>query len=210
MNYQLLHSDDRTLCFIGDTFHNHALYHHFKNQRECKLVMLEDVEVQSQAWIDQHQFMCAVTNVSFKKTVADRLANKNISWFSACSDTSVIHHNVKIGYNTLINHFNVVYADAVIGNNVTISNYVQISHDVVIGDFSHVSPYCYLCFTHLGNGTCVGLKSSFPGKPSRLIVVPEWTNFYMDSRVTKSIAVAGTYSGSRMVDPATSLDIKIL
>lgn len=210
MNYLLLHSDDRPLCFIGDTFHNHALYHHFKDQRLCKMSSLEEVETQSQHWIDDHQFMCAVTNVSFKKTVADRLANKTISWFSACSDTTVLQHGVAIGRNTLINHFNVVYADAKIGDHVTISNYVQISHDVVVGDYCHISPYCYFCFTELGKGVCVGLRSSFPGKPGKTIHIDDWTNFYMESRITESVSPSGTYSGNRLINRNTSLDTKIL
>ena len=210
MQYQVIHDRQRPLCFVGNTFHNHTLYEYFKTRRPCEQLTVEEVAGKNQEWFDQRQFMCAVTNIGFKKQVIDGLTNFNIHWFSVIGTNSVIGYQVTVGYNTFINNYNVVFDNTAIGNHCTITNYVQLSHGVIIGDFSHIGPYCYLCFTELQQGVCVGLRSSFPGKPNNTIVVADWCNFMMNSVVIDSIVTPGTYSGKRLQSNETSLEIKIL
>ena len=210
MQYHMIHDQQRTLCFVGKTFHNHTLYEYFKTQRLCEHLTVEQVLEKDQAWFDQRQFMCAVTNIGFKKQVVDSLEKFNLHWFSVVSDNSIIGHQVTVGYNTFVNNFNVVFDQNTIGNHCTITNYVQLSHGVTVGDFGHISPYGYLCFTELRQGVCVGLRSSFPGKPDNTIVVTDWCNFMMNSVVINSIATPGTYFGKRLQSNETSLTYKIL
>jgi NDP-sugar pyrophosphorylase family protein len=209
MQYDIVHDLDRPLCFIGNTFHNHTLYNYFKHLRPCEHLSLEEVAGKDQAWIDSRQFMGVVTSVSFKKQIADTLADKNIKWFSVKASNSHIGHNVLIGYNTFINHFNVVYDDVEIGDHCTLANHLAISHCVIIGNYCHISPFSYLCFTTLGNGVCIGIRGTFPGKPDNKLTIADWSNFMLDSIVTESIASTGTYSGKRKQSDESSLELKI-
>jgi NDP-sugar pyrophosphorylase family protein len=209
MQYSIIHDHELPLCFIGNTFHNHTLYNYFKNLRPCEHLSLEQVAEKDQDWINSRQFMGVVTSISFKKQIADTLADKNIKWFSVVTANSHIGHNVKIGFNTFINNFNVVYDDVVIGDHCTLTNHLAISHCVVIGDFCHISPFSYLCFTTLNDGVCTGIRGTFPGKPDNQLTIAAWSNFMLDSTVTESITVSGTYSGKRKQSDETSLTLKI-
>ena len=209
MQYNIIHDHELPLCFIGNTFHNHTLYNYFKNTRPCEHLSLEQVAEKDQAWIDGRQFMGVVTSIPFKKQIVDTLADKNIKWFSVVTANSHIGHNVTIGFNTFINNFNVVYDDVVVGDHCTLANHLAISHCVVIGDYCHISPFSYLCFTTLNNGVCIGIRGTFPGKPDNRLTVAAWSNFMLDSTVTESIAVSGTYSGKRKQSDDTSLTLKI-
>lgn len=210
LEYNVLHDHDLPMVFIGDTFHNHSLYNHFKKIRPCQHIRLEETTDKDDTWFLSNQCIAIVTNVKFKKTIADHLINRPVKWFSVIGKSNVLYHNINIGYNTLVNHFNVIYDDAVIGNHCTITNHLSISHEVQINDFCHISPFTYLCFTNVGTGCVVGVRSSFPGKPESPITLPNWTNISMDSRVTKSLEISGTYCGNRLFDRSTSLDKKIL
>lgn len=210
MHYQLLHDQQLPLCFVGNTFHNHTLYEYFKSKRSCEHMTVEDVLLKDQDWVNQRQFMCAVTNIGFKKQVIDQLASYNPSWFSVVSDNSHIGYHVSVGVNTFINDFNYILDDTVIGDHCTITAHTTLSHSVDIGDFSHISPYSYLSFTKLGQGSCLGLRSSFPGKPDNILNIHSWCNFMINSVVTKHIVTPGTYLGNRRVNGNTSLTHKIL
>jgi UDP-3-O-[3-hydroxymyristoyl] glucosamine N-acyltransferase len=209
MQYSIIHDYELPLCFIGNTFHNHTLYNYFKQSRPCEHLSLEEVAGKDQSWIDARQFMGVVTSVPFKKQIADTLADRNIKWFSTVTANSHIGHNVKIGYNTFVNNFNVVYDDVVVGDHCTLANHLAISHCVSIGDFCHISPFSYLCFTTLGDGVCIGLRGTFPGKPDNRLTIADWSNFMLDSTVTESIESSGTYAGKRKQSDDTSLTLKI-
>ena len=210
MHYNILHDQQRILTFVGNTYHNNNLYNSFKTIRPCEKVTLEDAQNQNKDWYQQRQFMCAVTNIAFKNLVVETLNKHHVEWFSVVHSTNCIQDNVVIGKNTLVNYHNVISEDASIGDHVTISNFCTLSHEVTIGNMCHLSPYVYLCFTNLSKGVCVGLKSSFPGKPTLPITVTEWTNILMESRITKSLPEPGTYAGNRCINSETSLETKIL
>lgn len=210
MKYRIVHDADRSLCFIGDTWHNHTQHNYWSKLRSSEIISLEKAMSQPQNWWDQRQFMCAVTNVNFKKQVVDSTLQFNPTWFSVIDNSSNVDSDVVVGKNTLVNFFNCIYSGNTLGNHVTITNYVQLSHSVHIGDMCHIGPYCYLCFTSLDTGVCVGLRSSFPGKPNNSITVSNWCNITMDSRITKSIIDVGTWYGNRKINNLSSLDVKIL
>jgi len=210
LDYDILHDRGLPMVFVGDTFHNHTLYSHFRDRRSCEHISLEQAMERDDAWFGRPQIMAVVTNVSFKKTLAEALGSRPVQWFSVVSTNTVLHHSVRVGENTLINSYNVFYDDCVIGDHCTITNYVMLSHEVTVGDMCHISPFTYLCFTDLGQGTVVGIRASFPGKPQTPISVCDWTNVLMDSRITQSIIEPGTYYGNRRSDEKTSLEAKIL
>ena len=210
MNYKILHDLGRPLCFIGDTWHNRTQAHYWHNQRPCETVTLEHCLQQSQQWWDERQFMCAVTNVAFKKKVAELTTRFIPSWFSVINETSCTGYDVIVGRNTWVNCFNTIYDSNIIGDHVTISNYVQLSHHVQIGDMCHISPYSYLCFADIGRGVCMAMRCAVPGKPGNRISVCDWANVLMDSRITRSITVPGTWYGNRKLNNQSSLDVKIL
>lgn len=210
MNYAMFYDLGRTLCFIGDTWHNHTQHRYWSKSRASELVSLEYAVAQPSDWWMERQFMCAVTNVAFKRQILDAVGGHDPAWFTVIEQSTDICHEVQIGKNTLINFHNVIYDDTVIGDHVTLTNFVMLSHAVRIGDMCHVSPYCYLCYTVLEPGVCVGLRSSFVGKPDTEIQIAAWSNVLMDSRVVRSIREAGTYFGSRKHSVSTSLDKKIL
>lgn len=210
MNYLILHDYQKPLCFIGDTWHNHCQHAFWSKIRHSELVSLEHAVAQDQSWWNQRQFMCAVTNVAFKKQVVSITSSFTPDWFSVVDQSNSIATDVYVGKNTLINLFNSIYTGAVIGDHVTITNFNSLSHNVVIDEMCHISPYTYVCYTHLEKGVCVGLRSSFAGKPDKPISVKAWCNITMDSRITDSVTKTGTWYGNRRLNLQSSLDVKLL
>ena len=210
LDYGVLNDRCLPITFIGNTFHNQTLFKYFKSTRSVEQVSLEHTLAQDASWFSNRQFMCAVTNVSFKKLVADSLADRSVHWISVVSNKSVVSHDVKIGDNVFINHFSVLYDDTIVGNHCTIGNYVMTSHNVIIGSFSHISPYAYLCYASLGQGSCVGLRSTFTAKKTSPLHTADWCNFTLDSRITSLIENSGTYCSQRLIDPRNSLELHIL
>lgn len=210
LEYQILHDRSLPMAFIGDTFHNHTLYDYFQSRRSCEHISLEQALERDDDWYYSTQIMAAVTNVGFKRQLAESLRQRPTQWFSVVSTNTVLHHRVKVGHNTLINSYNVFYDDCKIGDHCTLTNYVMLSHEVSIGDMCHISPFTYLCYTELKSGVVVGVRSSFPGKPNDPITIAPWTNILMDSRVTQSISDTGTYYGNRRQSNDSSIDVKIL
>ena len=206
----MLHDLGRSLCFIGDTWHNRTQHDYWNNNRDCELLSLEECLNRPQQWWDKRQFMSCVSNIAFKKQVIDAVSSFSPAWFSVVNENSIIGIDVEIGYNSFINNFNVIYDGTFIGNHVTLTNFITISHDVQISDMCHVSPYSYLCFARINQGVCLAMRCTVPGKPNNHISICNWSNLLMDSRVTKSIYQTGTWYGSRKMDDQGSLYKKIL
>ena len=209
MQYRIINDLGLPFCFIGTTYHNHTLYNYFNGDRPCEHVSLEYVCQQDQTWFDKRQFMAVVTSVAFKKQIVESLNSRQINWVSVVSENTHIGHNVKIGRNTFVNNFNSIYDGVDIGDHCTITNFLSLSHCVTIKDYCHVSPYCYLCFTTLDQGVCVGVRSAFTGTPQQPIYVAPWSNFMLGSNVSGSIPMSGTYAGRRKQSDQTSLTFKI-
>lgn len=209
LDYQIIHDTDLPLVFVGRSYHNQTLYKYFKEKRSCLHMSLEQVQTMPDTWFQEHQFICSMSNVSFKMKVANELEKKSAHFFSVVSRNSAIGHRVQIGRGTLINHFNVLYDDSVVADHTTITNYVQISHEVTVGSYCHVSPYTYLCFTTVGNGNFIGLRSGFFGYPDNKITTPDLCNFVTESRITKSVPYVGTWAGNKLFSKDNSIKLPL-
>lgn len=209
LGFDLLHDLGKDLCFVGDTYHNEMLFSYFNPRRTSVHLRLEEVLEKSNTWIEQHQFMCSVSNIGFKKLVYDKVTAIGGNFFSAVSTSSMIGHNVHIGKNTLVNHFNTIYDDTYIGNNCTLTNFITVSHEVKINDFCHIGPYTYFCFCKVNEGCFVGIRSSVFGYPENKIDMPAYTNLLADSRLMDSLEHNGTYSGRRLTDTRNSMEFHL-
>ena len=209
MHYKILYDHDKPLVFVGHSYHNRCLNRYFDYHRSTQIISIEDLEQQDLAWLQNHQFMCAMSNVSFRLKVKNFLESKSVDLFSVVSEDSVLGHNVTIGRSTLINHKNVLYDDAQVGDFSCITNFVMISHDVIIGDLCHIAPYCYFSFATTGTGNFVGMNNQFFGYPETMISTPAWCNFYANGRLTESVETSGTWAGRKLVDNRTSLELAL-
>jgi acetyltransferase-like isoleucine patch superfamily enzyme len=210
MNYQVLHDQGRIMCYIGNTLPNQMYHNHYSKHRPSELLRFEEVLEKDSSWFQERQFMVANTDVSFRRQVVEGLAKFSPHYFSLVSNNTTVGVDTKIGHNVVINDFNFLWDNVVIGDHCTITTHCTISHGTVIGNFCFIAPYSYICFTTLGQGVIVGLRSSFIAKPDALVQVADWTNFVMDSRVNMSIVKSGTYRGHKLIAQETSLDKKIL
>lgn len=209
LDYKILHDADLPLVFVGRSYHNQTLYKYFEEIRTCFHMSLEQVLTMPDSWFRDHQFMCAMSNVAFKMQVANELEKRSAHFFSVMSLNSAIGHRVKIGHGTLINHFNVLYDDSIVADHTTVTNYVQISHEVTVESYCHVSPYTYLCFTKVGKGNFIGLRSGFFGYPDNKIITPDFCNFTTESRVSKSVPYMGTWSGGKLFSKDNSIELAL-
>lgn len=207
--YEILYDNDSTLCFVGHTKYNSMLYEYFKNKRKCKILRLEDI---TQDISDTHQFICAVSNVEFKKYVVETLAKFNPHYFTVVGNNNIFE-KIKIGQGTYIQHHNVGVCEEVsIGDHCTITSFITLSHHSEIGDYCHISPYCFINFARLGSGTVLGLRSTVMGNgdPINIINTPDYSNFLMRSEVKKSLGMSGTYYSHKYISDETSLTYKLL
>jgi serine acetyltransferase len=208
--YTTLHDNGLPLCFIGNTVYNHMLYNYWQDRRECLHLTVEEAESHTQGWFDEHQFVCAVSNVSFKREVVKRLSQFDPHYFSIVGSYNSFN-NVVIGQGTYIQHYNdLAFGDGIIGDHCTLGSYLGFSHNVQVGNFCHISGYCFLNYTTLKDGVVLPVRTTVLGDPDRQIEIAENCNFMTGSTVTKSIAETGTYFGNRRVSSESSVTYKIL
>jgi serine acetyltransferase len=208
--YSLLHDNGHHLCFVGRTVYNKMLYNYWQDKKHCLHVTIEYAESQSQDWFDKHQFICAVSNVAFKRQVVERLSKFNPHYFSIVGSYNSFN-NVNIGQGTYIQHYNdLAFGDGIIGDHCTLGSYLGFSHAVVVGDYCHISGYCFLNYTTLQKGVVLPVRTTILGDPDRQIEIAENCNFMTGSTVTKSITETGTYFGNRKVSAESSVTYKIL
>lgn len=207
--YHVLYDNGKPMCFVGHTKYNLMLYNHFKNLRECKLVKLEEVDEQL---VDQHQFMCAVSNVEFKYQVANYLSQFSVHFFTVVGANNTFN-DTDIGYNTYIQHYNIgVCENTSIGNHCTVTAHCTLSHHAQISDYCHISPYCFVNFACVGEGTVLGLNTSIigSGDPGELVHTPQYSNFLFGSTVRQTLTKPGTYHSHRLMSLKNSLNYKFL
>ena len=209
LKYKIYHDTGQPLVFVGRSFHNTTLLQFFQDRRPCIHVSFEELNLMSDQWFQCHQFICCMSNIGFKTKVVEFLHDKNAHFFSVVSDNSIIGHNVHLGKGVMINHFNVIYDHNIIHDHACVTNHVTLSHKVKVGAYSHLSPYVYMCFTDIGCGNYIGLRSNFFGYPDKEIKTPALCNFQAESRVTRSVNKAGTWYGNRMVDTRTSVELDL-
>lgn len=208
-DYKVLHDLDRPICFIGNCQINTIISTELARSRCVENLTLEQTLLRDQAWFDQHQFFCGISNIAFKKTVVESIAAFNPHYVSFIDTRASVDRCAKIGNNVFISHASTVFDNTVIGNHTLVGSSF-LSHENIIGDFCHISPLSYLSYSKLGQGVAIGVGSVFAGKPDRIITVPDWCNFSLNSRVTRTIDTAGTYFGHKKLNDETSLTTDIL
>jgi acetyltransferase-like isoleucine patch superfamily enzyme len=181
-----------------------------KRSRKVTLLSFEEVQQQPISFFQDHQFFSTSSTMNFKKTMVDWLSVKGSSFISLVEHSSVINNDVAIGYNTVILDNNSFMPGVTIGNHCHVVNYVTVAHETSIADFCYICGYSYLCFTHLGEGVVVGLRSSFVPKPPLKLDIPPWTNFLLNSSVNRPIDQPATYFGNRKISEETSLTYNIM
>lgn len=204
-NFEIMHDDGRDVCIVGKSYVNKMAFDIVKSQRKIVLLTFEECQQQPISFFQDHQFFSTSSTISFKKHMIDWLSTRDVSFISLIESSSVIDHAVKIGRNTVILDNNSLMPGVTIGNHCHVVNCVTIAHETSISDFCHICGYSYLCFTNLGAGSVVGLRSSFVPKPPMTLDVPPWTNFLLNSAVNRPIATPGTYFGNRKINDETSL-----
>lgn len=208
--YSTLHDNGYPLVFVGNTVYNQMLYTYWNKIRPCFHLTVEEVEAYTSNWVDRHQFICAVSNVAFKREVVERLSKFDPHYFSIVGSYNSFN-NVSVGQGTYIQHYNdLAFGDSTIGNHCTLGSYLGFSHNVQVGDYCHISGYCFLNYTTLKDGVLLPVRTTVLGDPDRQIEIAENCNFMTGSTVTKSIEETGTYFGNRRVSSESSVTYKIL
>jgi UDP-3-O-[3-hydroxymyristoyl] glucosamine N-acyltransferase len=207
--YDVMYDNGKPMCFVGHTKYNAMLYEYFKSKRDCCILRVEEI---TQDIVDTCQFICAVSNVKFKKYAVDILAKFNPHYFTIIGNNNNFS-KVNIGQGTYIQHNNVaVCEEVVIGDHCTVTSFITLSHHAHIGDYSHISPYCFINFADIGVGTVLGLHTTVMGSgdPLEIIKTPDYSNFLMRSEVKKSLPNTGTYYGHKYISSQPSIAYKIL
>lgn len=207
--YNVLYDLDRTICFIGNCHINTIISNELERSRQVERITLEEIVLCDSEWFKQRQFFCGISSIVFKKHVVETIAHHSPHYVTIIDSNASVDRNAQIGHNTLISGSTFVVDDTSIGNH-TMVNSSFLSHENVIGNFCHISPLSYLSFSKLGQGVAVGINSIFAGHPTRIITVPDWCNFSLNSRVTRAIDVTGTYFGHKKLNNETSLTTNIL
>jgi len=209
MDYNIMYDNGKILCLVGVCAGSDLLQSNLSRVRACEKYSYEDLLDKDQAWFDQRQFLCPVVQMAMKKTIVEFLDTKNVNWFSAIGKSNQIAPDVKIGKGALLygmswyNHGNVV-----IGNHAHIIPMCTISHETTIGDYCFIGPFCYTSFCTIGAGVSISQRAMIQGSAESKVLIPDWCNIIMDSRINMSLPQSGTFQGHRMRSPETSLDIK--
>lgn len=208
--YQILYDTGAPLCFVGNTQYNHMLFNDLKSERPCLLHTLEEVLAKPIDWIQQHQFFSACSTISFKKFVKESLENLDIHWVSIIGIPNAIHNGVEIGHNVYVNYYNSLLPGIHIGSHSTITTHCVIAHGAIINDYCHISPYTSLHCVTLGEGCCIGMRSTILGQTLHPINIADYTNISFNSFIRKSILESGTYQNTKKINSQNSHDYMIL
>ena len=87
-------------------------------------------------------FICALSDVKYKKHYVDIIEAKGGVFISLIHPTAIIGNNAIIGKGCVLGAFSNVSCDTLVGNYVTISIRSGIGHDSTIGDYTHIGGNC--------------------------------------------------------------------
>jgi hypothetical protein len=207
--YSILHDNNKTLCFVGDTGYNRMLYQYWSSLRSCDFVSLEHVVQQSPLWVDRRQFMCAVSNVAFKHQVVDALSKFQPDYFSVIGMGNILNH-VKIGRGTFIQNYNIANCnDTSIGDHCTLASFINLSHQTTIGDYCHVSSYAFINHCIIKTGNLFAVRCTVLGQKDQPLVIVDHCNFMIGSTIRKDVSTTGTYLDHKKISEKTSLNYKL-
>jgi UDP-3-O-[3-hydroxymyristoyl] glucosamine N-acyltransferase len=172
---------------------------------------VEQLQQQNKDWLSQYQYIMLGSDIALKISAVEYLDSQGVDWFSLIHDTShTINPDVKIGRGTLVSSWVDLLCGVIdIGDHVILSSFIQFGHYVTLENFCHVSAYCFLNNTRIGQGTVIGLRSSIMNRTGTTII-PNYTNILSGSTIYDSLSESGTYNGRRRIDDRTSLEHRIL
>lgn len=87
-------------------------------------------------------FICALSNVRYKKHYIDIIEDKGGKFISLIHPTAIFGNNAVIGKGCVFGAFSNVSCDTRVGNFVTISIRAGMGHDSTIGDYTHIGGNC--------------------------------------------------------------------
>lgn len=207
--FRVLHDQGRQLCFVGLGNMSRLIQADFP---DSTLISLEELDQQSQSWVDEHQFIAITSDVALKQKIVSKINDRQGKFFSLVHEQNRISPSTKIGRGCYVDCYNqsLPNDDVEIGDHCLISSFIMLGHHVKIKDFCHVSAYCFLSNCELGQGTVVGVSSRIVGKVNQTLQIAEYCNILIGSTVTKSINSSGTYYHDRKSLSAGSLEHRTL
>jgi acetyltransferase-like isoleucine patch superfamily enzyme len=214
-DFSFLYDIGRPLRLIGNTTLNLRQLGFFRNLKDVEIVSLEDLIANGKEWSEKYQFFAGISDVSFKLKVLEETKKFNLHFISIVSNNSSLHPELKIGKGTYIGPYcNISGIDIEIGNHSYVTSGCCISEYSHIADYCYLSAYCYTKNCYIGDGCMLGARASIfkPYSPDRneIIKIAPYSNFFINSNVTKDLDVSGTYYGNKLMEKATSLTKRIL
>jgi len=211
--FNILHDNGRPLCFVGHSTLSRSIYSEISQSRESIIVAVEDLDNYNQSWYDQYQFITTTSDIVFKEQTIAKLNERQVHYFSVVHNSNVFYPTTVIGVGTFINAYNATMPNdhVAIGNHCIVGTHSAIGHSCVIEDLCHISSFCFLQNCLIQRGSIIGIRSTILGKVNTgRIQIPAYSNIMVESRVTESLPVAGTYAGKRKINDETSRVARIL
>ena len=191
--YEILHSLGKKQVIVGRTAYNNSLARYLN----CEIHSIEDCQSQGSAWLEDCEFLCATSNITFKKQISTQL---QVDWFSMVASSSVIECEDNIGRNVFVGDFNYLAASCFVHDHCTVSYHCDLHHDVNVGEFCHIGPQCVLVYATFQGECFLGINCRVFAYPENPISICRDVNLVMDSRVLRSIEKPGTYHGNKRID----------
>jgi len=212
INYQIIHDNQKLLCFVGIGDISKTLCSCVKSYRNAELITVEDLKLKDQAWFNNRQFIVASSDVRFKINTVSYLEKFHAHFFSIVSTAAELGPLAKIGHGTCIQSYNSIWLGKIqIGNHIMIGVHNAIGHDIVIEDYSHVSHHSFLSQCTIKQGCVLGTRVDVvPATLGQQLVIPEFCNILSRSRISSSLPTSGTWYDKRQVSEDTSLTHRIL
>lgn len=117
-------------------------------------------DVYSYAVSGNESFIIAISNIEFRKKMADVLKEKGANIISFIHPSSIVAKSAVIGMQNIIYPFCLIGPNAVIGNNNLITSYSFISHDCTVGDDNFFATGGLSGNVSVGNGNYFGIRST--------------------------------------------------
>ncbi|QHJ88878.1 acetyltransferase [Aequoribacter fuscus] len=138
---------------------------------------------------DDDYFIIAIGNVSYRKTIFDKLISKGAKFYTYIHPSAFISKTAKLGVGCIIAPYTIVNAFAQIGDNVVLNVHSSVGHEAVIGDNTVFSPYCAAngC-SHVGACCFLGTRSTiFPGVTLGYMSIVDSHSYVKSDAAEKSI-----------------------
>ena len=211
-NYEILHDNHKTLCFVGLSRLSKSCYELMRRYRVSEIFPVEHVVQQNTDWFQQRQFIVISSDVRFKQDCVAKMPNAH--FFSMISKSNYFNSTVRIGQGTWVSTFNSFEIGLVIvGDHCCIHTHNTFGHGCFIGDYCNIGHWGFYSNCDVGKGTVMGVKTFLtnPDTTSDMpIKIAPYCNIMSESRITRDIAQSGTYYHSRKLNDHTSLQHRIL